>query len=91
MSCLKKDGRTGLYDTESFGCSALLALLNNEEGAKMVANELEYASICAVNLAEVIGKLLESGMPENAAQQAIDPLGLKIIDFTSRWRMKPVD
>lgn len=63
--------------------SAILALLNNEEGADMVAEELQYASVCTVNLAEVIGRLMENGLTESVVRQVIISLRLQIIDFTA--------
>ncbi len=45
--------------------SALLALLNDEQGGALVAAALDRgAAIGAVNLSEVVAKLAESGMPE---------------------------
>jgi ribonuclease VapC len=62
--------------------SALLALLNREPGAGVVATALaDGASICAVNLSEVVAKLAEIGAPEEAIRQALDSLGLEILDF----------
>jgi len=62
--------------------SALLALLNGEPGAEVVAAALgQGASIGAVNLSEVVAKLAELGVPEAAVRQAIEPLGLDVVDF----------
>ena len=61
--------------------SALLALLNAEPGADVVAEALPEGVISAVNLAEVIAKLSGAGMPEKAMRQALQPLGLEIIPF----------
>ena len=62
--------------------SALLALLNAEPGAGVVAEALSGGVISAVNLSEVVAKLCEVGMPEKAIQQALQPLGLEVIAFT---------
>ena len=61
--------------------SALLALLKAEPGADIVAEALPGSVISAVNLSEVIAKLSETGMPENAIRQTLQPLGLEIIPF----------
>jgi ribonuclease VapC len=62
--------------------SALLALLNGESGSEQVAGIIvEGAAISAVNLAEVVTKLSEIGMPEALIHEVLDSLGLEIIDF----------
>ncbi|OGO32660.1 MAG: twitching motility protein PilT [Chloroflexi bacterium RBG_16_56_11] len=61
--------------------SALLALLNAEPGADIVAETLPGGVISAVNLSEVVAKLCDAGMPEKAIHQALQPLGLEIIPF----------
>lgn len=61
--------------------SALLALLNAEPGADVVAEALPVGVISAVNLSEVVAKLCQAGMPENAIRQAVQPLGLEVEPF----------
>lgn len=61
--------------------SALLALLNAEPGAEQVAKALGDGVIGAVNLAEVVAKLSEHGMPEDAIQQSVGGLGLEVFPF----------
>jgi PIN domain nuclease of toxin-antitoxin system len=62
--------------------SAVLALLNQEKGADLVADAVaQGAAICTVNLSEVAGKLSEAGMPELAVRTAIDDLNLEAVDF----------
>jgi ribonuclease VapC len=61
--------------------SALLALLNDEPGADVVAEALPQGIISAVNLSEVIAKLCDAGMPEKAIHQAMQPLGIEIMPF----------
>ncbi len=61
--------------------SALLALLNDEPGGDRVAAHLPGARISAVNLAEVVAKLAEHGMPEPAIRSAVEGLGLEVIDL----------
>ncbi len=62
--------------------SALLALLNQEEGSEQVGELVATgAIISAVNLSEVAAKLSLVGMPEPLVQEAMDPLGLEIVPF----------
>jgi ribonuclease VapC len=61
--------------------SALLALLNDEPGADVVAEALPQGVISAVNLSEVVAKLCDAGMPEKAIHQALQPLGIEIVPF----------
>jgi PIN domain nuclease of toxin-antitoxin system len=61
--------------------SALLALLNAEPGADVVAEALPGGVISAVNLSEVVAKLCDAGMPEKAIHQALQPLGIEIVPF----------
>lgn len=62
--------------------SALLALLNQEPGWEQVEEAVAAgAAISAVNLSEAAAKLCEAGMPEAEARDALDSLGLEIVDF----------
>ena len=61
--------------------SALLALLNDEAGADVVAEALPGAVISAVNLSEVVAKLSDAGMPEKAIHRVLQPLGLEVEPF----------
>ena len=61
--------------------SALLAMLNAEPGADVVAEAIPGGVISAVNLSEVVAKLCEAGMPEDVIYQALQPLGLQIETF----------
>jgi ribonuclease VapC len=62
--------------------SALLALLNGEPGSGQVASVIaDGATISTVNLAEVVTKLSEVGMPETFIHNALDLLGLEIVNF----------
>ena len=61
--------------------SALLALLNAEEGTTLVQDILPDASISTVNLAEVITRLSAVGMPEAEIRDSLSLLGLEIIPF----------
>jgi PIN domain nuclease of toxin-antitoxin system len=62
--------------------SALLALLGSEPGGDKVVQALSRGvAMSAVNLAEVVAKLADSGMPDEAIHATLDPLGLTLIDF----------
>lgn len=61
--------------------SALLALLNAERGSDVVAQALPESVISAVTLSEVVAKLQQAGMPENAIRLVVRPLGLKVEPF----------
>jgi ribonuclease VapC len=61
--------------------TAVLALLNDEPGAGIVASLLPRAAISTVNFAEVVGKLADAGMPEGTIETALGELGLTAIPF----------
>lgn len=63
--------------------SAVLALLLGEPGAARVAAVLPGALLSAVNLAEIVTKLCERGMPYAEARAAVEAIGIDIIDFTA--------
>jgi PIN domain nuclease of toxin-antitoxin system len=58
-----------------------LALLHKELGADSVAEKLPNAVISTVNLAEVVTKLVDAGMPLDEARNAVDTLGLRYLSF----------
>ncbi len=61
--------------------SALLALLNAEDGSDLVLDSLLHSVISTVNLAEVVTRLSILGMPEGEVREALTLLGLEIIPF----------
>jgi PIN domain nuclease of toxin-antitoxin system len=61
--------------------SALLALLNAEDGSDIVLGFLQQSVISAVNLAEVVTRLSKLGMPDAEVRETLNVLGLKIIPF----------
>ena len=61
--------------------SALLALLNDEPGAETVAGAMHGALISAVNLSEVVSRLAESGLPEEAIRATLRGLALEAVPF----------
>lgn len=61
--------------------SALLALLNQEDGAERVAPFVADAVISTVNLAEVVTRLALAGMPETAIRETLALLPLESVPF----------
>jgi PIN domain nuclease of toxin-antitoxin system len=61
--------------------SALLAVLRAEPGAERVEPRLEGARIGAVNLSEVVAKLIDDGVPEAEVRRAIGRLDLDVDAF----------
>lgn len=61
--------------------SALLALLNDEAGTKIVQELLPDAVISSVNFSEVVARLALHGVPDEEIHTALDILGLEIIPF----------
>lgn len=62
--------------------SALLALLRREGGAERVALALRRsAAMSAVNLSEVMAKLLEWGLPSDSAKAQLNELRIEVIIF----------
>ncbi len=58
--------------------SALLCILLDEPGGQRVYSILDHSRIHAVNLAEVIGRLVRSGMPAEKAVAALRELHLEV-------------
>lgn len=61
--------------------SALLALLNAEPGSEEVEGTIPGAAISTVNLSEVVAKLVEAGMPEEAVRTVLGGIELEIHPF----------
>jgi ribonuclease VapC len=61
--------------------SAVLALLGREPGADVVEELLGRIVICAVNLAEIQGKLVGRGIEKTAASLAIVGVVSDVVDF----------
>lgn len=61
--------------------SAILALLHGERGQDKVAEVITDAAVSAVNLAEVVGKLVERGGSEAAIRRALGKFSLSIVPF----------
>jgi PIN domain nuclease of toxin-antitoxin system len=61
--------------------SAVLAVLNAEQGADEVAAVLDDALVSTVNYAEVVAKLVERGSTYTQAQSALQLFALTTVDF----------
>ncbi len=58
--------------------SALLSILLDERGHERVHGILDHSRIHAVNLAEVVGRLVRSGMPAKRAVATLHELHLEV-------------
>ncbi len=61
--------------------SALLALLGREAGWETVADVLPGTLLSTVNLAEVVAKLIDRGVPPDQARLAIEATGVELVGF----------
>jgi len=61
--------------------SALLALLQDEQGSEIVAQYLSFCAISSVNLAEVASVLNKVGMPENEIDELFNEMDLDVLPF----------
>ncbi|HLF83977.1 MAG TPA: type II toxin-antitoxin system VapC family toxin [Blastocatellia bacterium] len=68
--------------------SALLALLNQEPGKDLVEEVIGDCSISAVNYCEVIGKLIDAGVPDDDARHTVDLLNIEIVDFDANLALR---
>ncbi|WP_319419213.1 type II toxin-antitoxin system VapC family toxin [Pleurocapsa sp. FMAR1] len=61
--------------------SALLALLNKEKGHEKVAAVIDRATMNTVNIAEVITKLAQLGIPLSEIEMIFTGLNIDLVDF----------
>jgi ribonuclease VapC len=61
--------------------SAVLALLNQEPGRDRVEAVLGDSCMGTVNYCEVLGKLIDAGMPEREARESVELLNVEIVVF----------
>ena len=61
--------------------SVVLAFLDEEEGADAAADALEDAAISAVNLAEVVARLIKGGLPAEEVDGVLAPFPFAVIPF----------
>ena len=88
MNCLPNAGRKLLVSSSApetpgvLDSSAVLALMLDEPGAATVRAYLRDGVIGAANLAEVLSKLVDRGMPVHEAAEAVAILGLQVAPMT---------
>ncbi|NET58760.1 MAG: type II toxin-antitoxin system VapC family toxin [Symploca sp. SIO2E6] len=68
--------------------SAVLALLNQENGSEEIARFIGNAVISTVNLSEVIAKLADAGIPEENIKQILSSLSLEVVPFDEEQALK---
>lgn len=61
--------------------SAILALIWEEQGSQRVEEVLEGAKVSAINLAEVVSKLVERGASDAEASDFARNLSLEVVPF----------
>lgn len=61
--------------------SALLAFINQEQGAEIVEQYLPNAIMSSVNIAEVVAVLSSIDMPEDVINNIIQDLDIEVINF----------
>ncbi len=61
--------------------SALLAVLNEEEGASVVAPFLDGAAMSAVNWSETVQKAARRGIATQGLRNEVEALGVRIVAF----------
>jgi PIN domain nuclease of toxin-antitoxin system len=61
--------------------SALMSLINGEPGSALVQRHLDNACISSVNFTEVLGKMLEQGVPALEAKRVLDNFNFEVIAF----------
>ena len=67
--------------------SVILAMLNGEPGADDAANLLPGSLLSTVNLAEVVTKLIEQGVPRDLATMTTDTLDCEVMPFDSEMAL----
>ena len=61
--------------------SVILAVLGREHGSEVISRYLGNTAVSTVNLAEVQGKLMTRGVPEEEAWEGALSLAAEIVDF----------
>lgn len=61
--------------------SAMLAMMLGEEGGDQVRERLGSSQISAVNLAEVVGKLQDGGVPDEVIKSSLAELDFDVLAF----------
>lgn len=68
--------------------SAILAVINLENGAEKVEPLLSDAIVSSVNVAEVLTKLVEKGVSLDDALEDFLKLGLEVVEFNTKQAAK---
>jgi ribonuclease VapC len=63
--------------------SAVLALIHNEPGDDLVAEHLQGAILCAANLAEVVGKLVDADIDVGRLRVLLSAAGVSVEPLTA--------
>ena len=63
------------------GASAILALLQKEQGSEMVTQCIPFSAISSVNLAEVASVLNKLGMPESEIHELFNAMDIEVLAF----------
>lgn len=71
--------------------SAILAVIFQETGAKIVEPLLDKSMVSSVNLAEVLTKLAEKNVLTEQTVEEFQKLGLEIIDFNFEQAVKAAE
>lgn len=74
-----------------FDASAVLALLFEEPGAEVARAHLRTGVIGAANLAEVLAKLSDHGLPAREAARAVAILGLEVVSMTETQALRSAE
>lgn len=61
--------------------SAVLAYLQGEPGGDLVGEHLAVSLISAVNLSEIVAKLVDKGLDDAAVDATLDSIGLEAVAF----------
>lgn len=64
--------------------SALLALLQEEQGSQTVAQKIPFSAISTVNIAEVASVLNKAGMPESEIHTLFSEIDIDILSYEKK-------
>ena len=70
-----------MSDRYVLDASAILCLLQAETGSDVVQAALPASHVSAVNLAEVVAKMVDLGMSDTLIGQVLEPLHLRVAAF----------
>jgi PIN domain nuclease of toxin-antitoxin system len=61
--------------------SAILTVVLNEQGYETAARLANGATVCSVNLAEVVAKCVERGVPQDVALSFMEGTNIEVVSF----------